>query len=645
MRRQRAVELATRLAGSLEALADFAAGHEFFGLHRRADGWVLREWAPNATAVHLVGDFSGWRPHPEFRLSPQPDGVWTIALPAGRLAHGDLYRLHLQWPGGEGDRLPTHARRVVQDPHTLIFNAQAWAPPTPYQWRHASPPATSAPLIYEAHVGMAQEEPRIGTYGEFRDHVLPQVARAGYNTVQLMAIIEHPYYGSFGYHVSSLFAASSRFGTPEELKSLIDAAHGLGLRVVIDLIHSHAVRNEVEGLGRFDGSRCQFFHDGPRGLHQAWDSYCFNYAKPEVLHFLLSNCRFWLDEYRVDGFRFDGITSMLYHDHGLGAAFTAYSQYFDANVDEDALAYLALANHVVHAVRPDAVTIAEDVSGMPGLGAPLAEGGCGFDYRLAMGVTDYWFKLLDQPDEEWSMAGLWHELSNRRPDEQTISYVECHDQAIVGGQTLIFRLLGEAMYQAMHVDSQNLRVDRGMALHKMARLVTAATAGFGYLAFMGNEFGHPEWIDFPRPGNDWSYHHARRLWSLRDRQDLRYRFLAAFDQAMLALLADHHLLERPGPTLILAHDHDKLLAFERGGLFCFANFHPHQSLTDYPIEVLPGQYELVLDSDAAEFGGHARLAPRQRHLAQPEVDRGATRHLLRLYLPCRTALVLRRLPA
>ncbi len=635
-----------RLTGappSPRTLAAFAAAHEYFGLHRRDGAWVLREWAPHATAITLIGPFTDWREAPGFALQRlDAEGRWELRLPAAALAHGDLYRLRLHWPGGHGDRLPACVRRVVQDARSRSFNAQAWAPARPYAWRYPFRRQAGAPLVYEAHVGMAQEEGRVGSYREFQDRILPRIVEAGYTTLQLMAIQEHPYYGSFGYHVTNFFAASSRFGTPEDLKALVDAAHGLGLAVLMDLVHSHAARNEVEGLSRFDGTRYQYFHDGPRGDHVLWDSRCFDYHKPAVLHFLLSNCRFWLDEYRFDGFRFDGITSMLYRHHGLGRAFTRYEDYFNPEVDEDALAYLALANRLIHAVRPDALTIAEDVSGMPGLAAPAACGGVGFDYRLAMGVPDLWVKLVkDTRDEHWPMGGLWHELTNRRRDERTISYAESHDQALVGDQTLLFRMLGKEIYEHMACQRRTLRVDRGIALHKIIRLITLATAGHGYLTFMGNEFGHPEWIDFPRAGNGWSYHYARRQWHLRDDPNLLYRALGDFDRAMVVLARRARLLDHPRLILRLEHEADKLLGCERAGLLFLFNFHPQRSPTDVPVAATAGRYRLALDSDAPAFGGHGRLAPEQVFFTAPGPD-GLPR--LRVYLPARTALVLERLP-
>ncbi len=628
--------------GGRLALADFAAGHEFFGLHRRGQGWIFRERAPYATACHLIGGFSAWQARPEYtlHLSDPVQGIWEIELPADRLSHGDLYRLHLVWPGGSGDRLPAFARRVVQDPTTLIFNAQVWQPAQPHIWRHPFRVPVRTPLVYETHIGMAGESPAVHTFDEFRETVLPRITATGYNTLQIMALQEHPYYGSFGYHVGSFFAISSRFGTPEAFKALVDAAHAAGLTVIMDLVHSHAASNEVEGLSRFDGSDHLYFHSGPRGHHELWDSRLFDYGKIETLHFLLSNSRFWLDEYRIDGFRFDGITSMLYRHHGIGKAFSGYADYYGEDVDVDALTYLRLANALIHAVRPDALTIAEDVSGYPGLAAPAARAGIGFDYRLALGVPDLWTRLVkDVPDEHWPMGELWHELNNRRADERTISYAESHDQALVGDQTLIFRMIGAEIYTAMRLNDHTPAVDRGMALHKLIRLITLATAGHGYLNFMGNEFGHPEWIDFPRAGNQWSYQHARRQWSLRDRPDLKYGQLAEFDRAMLECIRRSRCLQSRHTSLLHQHEHDKLLFFQRGQLLFLFNFHPDRSICDHAVPYPPaGEYRLALNTDDLRFGGFGRLAAEQVYHRLVGTEMSSPQ--LRIYLPARTALVL-----
>ncbi len=629
------------------SLSDFASGHEFFGLHFRDNSWVLREWAPNAEHIFLIGDMTDWQEKESFAFQHRDqENVWEIRLPADKMKHQDLYRLRIHWPGGAGDRIPAYARRVVQDPRTKIFNAQVWNPPSVYKWicpDFRCPP--EAPLIYEAHIGMAQDKEGIGSYQEFTRHVLPRIAASGYNAIQLMAVQEHPYYGSFGYQVSNFFAASSRFGTPDDLKQLVDKAHLSGLSVLMDIVHSHAVSNENEGLSRFDGTLYQYFHNGERGLHPLWDSRCFDYGKYQVLHFLLSNCRFWLDEYRFDGFRFDGITSMLYLHHGMSRAFTSYDDYFGPDVDEDALTYLALANRLIHDLRPDAITIAEDVSGMPGLAAPQKRGGYGFNYRFAMGVPDYWIKLTKEvADEHWPVGHLWYELTNRRADERTISYAESHDQALVGDKSLIFRLIDAVMYEHMGIDDDHIAVDRGMALHKMIRLITLATAGAGYLNFMGNEFGHPEWIDFPREGNNWSYKHARRQWHLVDNPDLKFRFLAEFDKDMISTAKKYGLLEHDGPYLLYEHPEKKLLIFQRAGLLFAFNFHPQHSISDFLFEAPAGKYNLILDTDAALYGGPNRLVKDQEHFTMPDRRNNRKVDLLSLYLPSRSGQVLRRTP-
>lgn len=624
------------------SLQSFASGHLYFGLHRDSDEWVIREWAPNATEVFLSGVFNNWQISNAYSFIKLENGVWEIRLPKDKLSHRDRYKLLVKWEGGQGERIPAWCNRVVQDPDTKVFDAQVWLPDNPYRWIHPSPDLNDfSPVVYEAHIGMATEEYKVGSFTEFRTKVLPHVVSGGYNTLQIMAIQEHPYYGSFGYHVSSLFAASSRFGTPEELKELIDEAHGNGIAVIMDIVHSHAVKNEVEGLGRFDGNPGQFFHNGARREHVAWDSLCFDYGKNEVSHFLLSNVNFWLTEYRFDGFRFDGVTSMLFYDHGLERDFTSYDFYFDGGQDEDAITYLNLANKMIQEIRPGALSIAEDMSGFPGLAVPVEMGGIGFSHRLAMGTPDYWIKTIkERSDEQWNMSEIFHELTSKRADEKTIGYAESHDQALVGDKTIIFRLIDKEMYWHMTKESVNLVVDRGIALHKMIRLITAATAGNGYLNFMGNEFGHPEWIDFPREGNDWSYQYARRQWSLIKNKELRYHFLSDFDRAMLALL-EKFSIYKAGCNHVKTDQGDLVIALERNGLLLVFNFHPSQSYTDYGLAVDAGKYHSLLSTDQPEFGGFGRFDMKVIHRTQVERSFGLKQNL-KLYLPSRSAVVLQR---
>ena len=633
--------------GGKKTLAEFASGHLYFGLHRTArGGWVFREWAPNATEIYLVGDFNGWQENEKYALKRISEtGNWEVKLPKSAMKHGDLYKMKVKWEGGEGERIPAWTRRVVQDDETKIFSAQVWAPEEEYVWKKPNFKPVKDPLfIYECHIGMGQDAEKVGTYKEFKDLVLPRIKKDGYNCIQIMAIQEHPYYGSFGYHVSNFFAASSRFGTPEELKELIDTAHQNGIAVIMDLVHSHAVKNEIEGLGNLAGDPDQYFYPGDRREHNPCDSLCFDYGKGDVIHFLLSNCKFWLEEYKFDGFRFDGVTSMLYYNHGLGQDFGGYGDYFGGSQDENAVYYLMLANKVIHEVNKNAITIAEEMSGMPGLAAKFEDGGLGFDYRLAMGIPDYWIKMIkEKSDEQWGVFDIFWKMTDRRSDEKTISYVESHDQALVGDKTVIFRLIDSDMYWHFKKGDENGTVHRGIALHKMIRLVTCSTINGGYLNFMGNEFGHPEWIDFPREGNGWSYKYARRQWNLVDNEELCYHYLGDFDKKMLEVLKSIKAFNKTPVQEIWHNDGDQVLAYSRGDLLFVFNFNPTRSFTDYGFLVPTGSYSIVLNTDAKEFGGNGLNDDSITHLTNFDPTYVSEhKEYLKLYLPARTAMVLKK---
>ena len=633
-RHERILAERRKLAGD-GPLSAAVNNHIYYPLRREQGEWVMREWAPNASRIFLIGDCNNWKRTDSYAFRPVGGGNWELRLPEMFLRHGDLYKLWIEWPGGGGERLPAYATRVVQDPQTKIFSAQVWDPAVPYVWTGRKPARRRHPLIYECHIGMSSEEEKVSTFAEFRRKVLPRVSKLGYDVLQIMALQEHPYYGSFGYQVSNFFALSSRFGTPEEFKALVDDAHRRGIAVIMDIVHSHAVSNEAEGLGRLDGREDLYFCQGAQGHHPAWGSRCFDYGKDEVKYFLLANCKYWMEEYRLDGFRFDGVTSMIYRDHGLGKDFGDYRYYFDEGVDENAVSYLALANQLIHELNPDALTIAEDVSGMAGLAAPFAAGGIGFDFRMAMGIADHWIKWIkERSDEQWSMGEIWWELTNKRDDEKTVSYAECHDQALVGDKTLIFRLIDKDMYWSMDRKSQNLTVDRGVALHKMIRLVTLATCGGGYLNFMGNEFGHPEWIDFPREGNGWSFSHARRLWPIADNPELRYGGLQAFDAEMIHYIKRERILAGDLRQLFV-DEHRKVLIFSRGNSIFAFNFNPTASFENFRFGAPEGEYAMAFSSDDAVFGGFSRLERDERH--------AAVSGQLSLYLPSRVALVLKKI--
>ena len=629
------------LLGSRKSLKAFANGHNFFGFHRTRSGWVYREWAPAADSMYLTGDFNNWNTEscPMTRLD---DGVFEVELSGkNALQPGQKVQTIVINSGQVLRRIPLYATRVVQDPVTYLWCAEIEDTFEPFDWTDSGFVRERVPFIYECHIGMSGEDGKITSYREFALNVLPRIKALGYNTIQIMAIMEHPYYGSFGYQVSNFFAASSRYGNSRELKELINTAHEMGIAVLLDVVHSHAVNNTNEGLNEFDGTVYQFFHEGDKGNHSAWGTKLFNYGKNEVIHFLLSNLKYWMEVFHFDGFRFDGVTSMLYHDHGLGSAFSGYDMYFSMNTDTEAVTYLQLANELIHELKPDALTVAEDMSGMPGMCVPMSEGGIGFDYRLSMGVPDLWIKMLKEySDESWDMLKLWYELTTRRVNEKNIGYAESHDQALVGDKTIMFRLCDAEMYTGMsRLFPSTPVIDRGIALHKMIRLITAALSGEGYLNFMGNEFGHPEWIDFPREGNGWSYHYCRRQWSLVDDDNLRYKGLNEFDKAMVNLLKHNDMLEIE-PNNKWVHQEDKIIIFTKGDYVFIFNFHPTQSFEGYfvPVDV-KGKYKVVLTTDDAKFEGFSRVdnSTEYESFTTPADWEG-----FKCYLPSRCAIVLKR---
>lgn len=628
------------LVGDRETLTDFANGHQYFGFHRTEDGWVYREWAPAAERMYLTGDFNGWNTE-SCPMTRMENGVFEVHLKGeNALQTGQKVQAIVISGGKQLRRIPLYATRVVQDPVTYLWCAEIEETFAPYPWTDKGFTPEKTPFIYECHIGMAQEKGAVGSYKEFIQNVLPRIKALGYNTIQIMAIMEHPYYGSFGYQVSNFFAASSRYGNSRDLKELINTAHSMGIAVLLDVVHSHAVKNTNEGLNEFDGTVYQFFHEGEKGNHSAWGTKLFNYGKNEVLHFLLSNLKYWMDVFHFDGFRFDGVTSMLYLDHGLGSAFTNYGMYFSMNTDTEAVTYLQLANELIHELNPKALTIAEDMSGMPGMCIPLEDGGIGFDFRLSMGVPDLWIKTIKEyKDDEWDVIKLWYELTGRRPMEKNIGYAESHDQALVGDKTIMFRLCDAAMYTSMSKATQSIVVDRGIALHKMIRLVTASLAGEGYLNFMGNEFGHPEWIDFPREGNGWSYHYCRRQWSLVDDAALRYSDLNEFDKAMIKLLKEEKLLPMSAVNRWM-HQDDKILIYTKGDVVFVFNFHPERSFDGYFVPVgKEGTYKVVLSSDDEKFGGFSRVDTKVVYNAKTTPHGWVG---FQCYLPSRTAIVLKK---
>uniref|UniRef100_A0A7N5JDZ9 1,4-alpha-glucan-branching enzyme n=1 Tax=Ailuropoda melanoleuca TaxID=9646 RepID=A0A7N5JDZ9_AILME len=589
----------------------FSRGYESFGVHRCADGGLYcKEWAPGAEGVFLTGDFNDWNPF-SYPYKKLDYGKWELYIPPKRnksllVPHGSKLKVVIRSKSGEIlYRISPWAKYVTREGDNVNYDWIHWDPEHPYKFKHSKPKKPRGLRIYESHVGISSYEGKIASYKHFTCNVLPRIKDLGYNCIQMMAIMEHAYYASFGYQITSFFAASSRYGTPEELKELVDTAHSMGITVLLDVVHSHASKNSEDGLNMFDGTDSCYFHSGPRGNHDLWDSRLFAYSSWEVLRFLLSNIRWWVEEYGFDGFRFDGVTSMLYHHHGMGQGFSGdYHEYFGLQVDEDALIYLMLANHLIHTLYPDSITVAEDVSGMPALCSPISQGGVGFDYRLAMAIPDKWIQVRFHVIFFFPVNTIFNTCHLKKKNAVVFSFLTL---ALVGDKTLAFWLMDAEMYTNMSVLTPFTPViDRGIQLHKMIRLITHALGGEGYLNFMGNEFGHPEWLDFPRKGNNESYHYARRQFHLTDDDLLRYKFLNNFDRDMNKLEERCGWLSAPQAHVSEKHEANKIIAFERAGLLFIFNFHPSKSYTDYRVGTTC-TFKIVLDTDAAEYGGHQRL--------------------------------------
>ncbi|KAK6456590.1 alpha-1,4-glucan branching enzyme [Scheffersomyces xylosifermentans] len=656
------------LQTSETSLFKFASSYETYGVHGNWDTKevVVTQYVPDVVEVSIVGEFNNWDVTTHKLKKINNFGLWSLTIPPVKgefaIPHDSKYKISMKLPSGEQIyRLDPWLHRAtaseVKTSH--LYDGRFWNPPPAETYKFKNKRATfndtEGIRIYEAHVGISTPEPTIGSYKNFTQNVLPIIHRLGYNTIQLMAIMEHAYYASFGYQVTNFFAVSSRFGTPEDLKELIDTAHGLGIKVLLDVVHSHSSKNVEDGLNMFNGTDHYLFHGGSKGNHDLWDSRLFNYSNHETLRFLLSNLKYFIDVYQFDGFRFDGVTSMMYKHHGLSFGFSGdYNEYFNPEwVDNDAVVYLMLAHQLLTEISEKEnkykfISIAEDVSGMPTLCLSIPEGGMGFDYRLSMAIPDMWIKILKHlQDENWDLAAIVHTLTNRRYKEKCIAYCESHDQALVGDKSIAFWLMDKEMYTNMSTLSPLTPViDRGLSLHKLIRLITFALGGEGYLNFEGNEFGHPEWLDFPRVGNNESYHYARRQFNLVGDDLLRYKFLFDFDAAMLSLDSKYGVLDKPQAYVSLKHESDKVLVFERNGLLFVFNFHATKSYPDYKIGVeAAGTYSIVLNSDDAVFGGHSRIqevdanGKTVEYFTNNDPWNNRSNSLL-VYIPTRSAIVL-----
>ena len=630
----------------------FSKSYEHMGLNLLRNGDIkYREYAPGAKGISLFGEFNNWNKE-QYWAKQDKFGYWELIIPnengAPKIQHGQIVKVNVVLEDGNWmERNPVWSRHLIQNKESMILENVFWNPEIKYKWKfpqkHIKKP--NSLRIYEVHIGLSSFDPKINTYKEFAENILPRVKKMGYTAIQFMAIMEHADYASFGYHVNYLFAVSSRFGTPEEFMYLIDKCHENGLFVIMDIIHSHASSNVNDGFNYWDGTDHLYFHGGELGKHVQWNSRLYNYSSYETLRLLLSSCAYYINEFRIDGFRFDCVTSMLYTHHGIDYVFTGnYQEYFGEFFNEESSVYLMLANSLIHKINPEALTIAEDFSGMPGLCRPIEEGGYGFDYKLNMKICDKWKHfLMNLKDEEWNMGDIVYTLTNRRYNEKHISYCESHDQSFIGNYSLSSLLFSSERFWNMSINSpETIVIGRGIALHKMIRLLSFALGGEGYLSFMGNEFGCPDSLDFPKKGNRFSYSHCRRRWDLCDNKELRYQFLYNWEIIMNLLEEIFNFIGSKEEYISTKHEDDKVIVFEKGVLLFVFNFHPVKSFEGYQIGTKWGsKHKIILDSDEERFMGKGRLKAGHDNLFPCIKKVFHNRpYNMKVYLPSRTCMVL-----
>ena len=635
-----------------KSLENFSKSYEFMGISLLPNGDIkYREYAPGAKGISIFGEFNNWNKE-QYWAQKDKFGYWEVIVPnengAPKIQHGQIVKINVVLEDGNWmERNPIWSHYLIQNKENMILENIFWNPEIKYKWKypekHMKKP--NSLRIYEVHIGLSSFDPKINTYKEFAEDILPRVKKMGYTAIQFMAIMEHADYASFGYHVNYLFAISSRFGTPEEFMYLIDKCHENGLYVIMDIIHSHASSNVNDGFNYWDGTDHLYFHGGDLGKHVQWDSKLYNYSSYETLRLLLSNCSYYINEYRIDGFRFDCVTSMLYTHHGIDYTFTGnYQEYFGEYFNEESAVYLMLANILIHKLNPEALTIAEDFSGMPGLCRPVNEGGYGFDYKMHMKICDKWKNfLMDIKDEEWNIGNILYTLTNRRYNENHISYAESHDQSFIGNYSLSSLLLSSERFWNMSKKSpETIVIDRGICLFKMIRLLTFALGGEGSLNFMGNEFACPDSLDFPKKENRFSYSHCRRRWDLCDNEELRYQFLYKWEVIMNKLEEIFNFIRSKDQYISTKHEEDKVIVFEKGDLLFVFNFHPIKSFEGYQIGTKWGsKHKIILDSDEERFMGKGRLKYGHENMFLSTKKQFNNRpYNMKVYIPSRTCMVL-----
>ncbi len=562
--------------------------YEKLGSHPTGSGTHFAVWAPNATAVSVIGDWNGWNPdsHP---LSPRGvSGIWEGFIDGvGQTA---TYKYRVVNRGFVAEKADPFAFHAETPPAT---GSKVWD--LGYEWgdrewmaSRSATGARDAPIsIYEMHLGSWRrgEGMRHLTYVELAEQLPSYLKGLGFTHVEFLPVMEHPFYGSWGYQTTGYFAPTSRYGTPQDFMTLVDRLHQAGIGVVLDWVPSH-FPTDTHGLGLFDGTHLYEHADPRRGLHPDWNTYIFNYGRVEVPSFLIANAVFWLDRYHVDGLRVDAVASMLYLDYSRAEGEWVPNRH-GGREDLEAIAFLKRLNEVVYREYPGAQTFAEESTSWPMVSRPTSVGGLGFGYKWDMGwMHDTLTHFAREPVHR---AYHYHELTFRAVYAFSENFVLplSHDEVVHGKRSLLGKLPGD--------DWQKLAT---------LRLLLAYMWGLPgkKLLFMGGELGSRD---------EWS-HDGALDWRLID--DAGHRGVSV-------LVADLNRIYRSEPSL---HDLDcepegfawavaddsaeSVLAFFRrsaqGDLVLVAVNLTPMPRNGYRVGVPgPGRWEEILNTDSEAYGG------------------------------------------
>ncbi|HEY4240768.1 MAG TPA: 1,4-alpha-glucan branching protein GlgB [Kofleriaceae bacterium] len=562
--------------------------YDKLGAHPIPGGTYFAVWAPNARAVSVIGDWNDWRPGAHALVARESSGIWEGTV-AG-IGHGARYKYAIT--GADGvtrDKADPFAARAEHPPATasLVWELR-------HEWHDAEWMKTrgerssrSAPIsIYEAHLGSwRRERSAVLGYRRLGEELGAHAANLGFTHVELMPVMEHPFFGSWGYQVTGYFAPTTRYGAPDDFAAMVDGLHARGIGVILDWVPAH-FPTDPHGLGEFDGTHLFEHADPRRGFHQDWTSYIFNYGRHEVRAFLISSAMSWLDRYHVDGLRVDGVASMLYRDYSRRAGEWVPAD-DGSNHDRDAITFLQQMNHAVYTAFPDIQTIAEESTAWPGVSRPPDHGGLGFGFKWDLGWMHDTLAFLEREP----IHRKWHhdELTFRAVYATTENYVLplSHDEVVHGKKALLAKLPGDDWQQRA-----TLRLLYGYQW----------TLPGKKLLFMGGELG--VW-------NEWS-HDQQLDWAIGDHpaHGAIGRWLGDLNGAYKAYPALHEGdCEQGGFRWIISDDRESnvlsylRLSGDNAPVVVIANFTPIPR-EGYRVPVPRGGYwEEILNSDAEIYGG------------------------------------------